>query len=201
MRAVLLIGVPAALALALLAEPLIATLFHYGEVTDRDVAMSAQSLRAYSAGLLAFMLIKVLAPGFFAREDTKTPPVKIGVIAMVANMVFNLALIVPLAHAGLALATSLSAWLNGYLLWRGLRKEGAWKSQSGWPKFLMQLAVANSALAAVILWLNVPVGQWLAFTGLQRASEMTILVVAGGVLAYFVALALAGVRVRQFRQK
>ena len=177
-RAVLLIGVPAALALALLAEPLIATLFHYGEVTDRDVAMSAQSLRAYSAGLLAFMLIKVLAPGFFAREDTKTP-VKIGVIAMVANMVFNLALIVPLAHAGLALATSLSAWLNGYLLWRGLRKEGAWKSQSGWPKFLMQLAVANSALAAVILWLNVPVGQWLAFTGLQRASEMTILVVAG----------------------
>ena len=198
-RAVLLIGVPAALALALLAEPLIATLFYYGEVTDRDVAMSAQSLRAYSAGLLAFMLIKVLAPGFFAREDTKTP-VKIGVIAMVANMVFNLALIVPLAHAGLALATSLSAWLNGYLLWRGLRKEGAWKSQSGWPKFLMQLAVANSALAAVILWLNVPVGQWLAFTGLQRASEMTILVVAG-VLAYFVALALAGVRVRQFRQK
>lgn len=163
-RAVLLIGVPAALALALLAEPLIATLFHYGEVTDRDVSMAAQSLRAYSAGLLAFMLIKVLAPGFFAREDTKTP-VKIGIIAMVANMALNLALIVPLAHAGLALATSLSAWLNGYLLWRGLRKEGAWKSQSGWPKFLLQLALANGALAAVILWLNAPVPQWLAMGG------------------------------------
>lgn len=93
--------------------------------------MSAQSLRAYSAGLLAFMLIKVLAPGFFAREDTKTP-VKIGIIAMVANMVFNLILIFPLAHAGLALATSLSAWLNGYLLWRGLRKEGRGRvSQAG----------------------------------------------------------------------
>ena len=103
-RAVLLIGLPAALALALLAEPLIATLFHYGEVTDRDVTMAAQSLRAYSAGLLAFMLIKVLAPGYFARQDTKTP-VKIGIIAMVANMAFNLALIFPLAHAGLALAT------------------------------------------------------------------------------------------------
>lgn len=198
-RAVLLIGVPAALALALLAEPLITTLFHYGEVTGRDVAMSAQSLRAYSAGLLAFMLIKVLAPGFYAREDTATP-VKIGVIAMVANMAFNLALIMPLAHAGLALATSLSAWLNGYLLWRGLRKEGAWKSQPGWPKFLVQLAVANGVLAAVILWLNEPVGQWLAFGGLQRASEMAILVVSGA-LAYFVALALVGVRVRQFRQK
>jgi len=198
-RAVLLIGVPAALALALLAEPLIATLFHYGEVTDRDVSMAAQSLRAYSAGLLAFMLIKVLAPGFFAREDTKTP-VKIGIIAMVANMALNLALIVPLAHAGLALATSLSAWLNGYLLWRGLRKEGAWKSQSGWPKFLVQLALANGALAAVILWLNAPVPQWLAMGGLQRATDMSILVVAG-VAAYFVVLALAGVRVRQFRQK
>ena len=198
-RCVLLIGLPAALALALLAEPLIATLFHYGEVTDRDVAMSAQSLRAYSAGLMAFMLIKVLAPGFFAREDTKTP-VKIGIIAMAANMALNLALIVPLAHAGLALATSLSAWLNGYLLWRGLRKEGAWKSQPGWPKFLMQLAAANGALAAVILWLNAPVSQWLAVGGLQRAADMSILVVAG-VAAYFVTLALLGMRVRQFRQK
>ena len=98
-RAVLLIGLPAALALALLAEPLIATLFHYGEVTDRDVTMAAQSLRAYSAGLLAFMLIKVLAPGYFARQDTKTP-VKIGIIAMVANMAFNLALIFPLGTCG-----------------------------------------------------------------------------------------------------
>lgn len=197
-RAVLLIGVPAALALVLLAEPLIATLFHYGEVTDRDVIMSAQSLRAYSAGLLAFMLIKVLAPGFFAREDTKTP-VKIGVIAMVANMAFNLALIVPLAHAGLALATALSAWLNGFLLWRGLRREGAWKSQPGWPKFFLQLALANVVLAGVILWLNVPAAQWFAAGGAQRALDMSVIVVAG-VVAYFAALAVAGVRVRHFRQ-
>src|SRR5690554_7882976 len=115
--------------------------------------MSAQSLRAYSAGLLAFMLIKVLAPGFFSREDTKTP-VKIGVIAMVANMAFNLALRVPLAHAGMPLATSMSAWLDGSLLWRGLRKEGAWPSQCDWPQFLSQLAVSNAALAAVLLSLQ-----------------------------------------------
>ncbi|MGM0769447.1 MAG: murein biosynthesis integral membrane protein MurJ [Pseudomonadota bacterium] len=198
-RAVLLIGLPAVVALALLAEPLIATLFHYGEVTDRDVAMSAQSLRAYSAGLLAFMLIKVLAPGFFAREDTRTP-VKIGIIAMVANMAMNLALIVPLAHAGLALATSLSAWLNGLLLWRGLKKEGAWKSQPGWPRFLLQLLFANAALAGVVLYLRAPVGEWLVAGGLQRASDMALLVGAG-VGVYFLALAVTGVRVRHFRHR
>jgi putative peptidoglycan lipid II flippase len=198
-RAVLLIGVPAALALALLAEPLITTLFHYGEVTSRDVMMSAQSLRAYSAGLLAFMLIKVLAPGYFARQDTRTP-VKIGVIAMVANMALNLALIVPLAHAGLALATSLSAWLNGFLLWRGLRKQKAWRSQPGWPGFLMQLLFANAALAGIILWLSDPASVWLAVGGYERMLNMAILVGAGASV-YFVALALAGVRVRHFRQR
>lgn len=198
-RAVLLIGLPAAVALALLAEPLIATLFHYGAVTDRDVWMSGQSLRAYSAGLLAFMLIKVLAPGFFAREDTRTP-VKIGIIAMVANMALNLALIVPLAHAGLALATALSAWLNAWLLWRGLRKDRVWSSQPGWGRFLLQLAVANGALAATILVLSPPVGQWLGAGGLQRALDMGLLVGAGMVV-YFVALAAVGVRIRHFRQR
>ncbi|MDX1757264.1 MAG: murein biosynthesis integral membrane protein MurJ [Marinobacter sp.] len=198
-RSVLLIGLPAAVALALLAEPLIATLFHYGEVTERDVVMAAGSLRAYSAGLLAFMLIKVLAPGFFARKDTRTP-VKIGVIAMVANMVFNLALILPLAHVGLALATSLSAWLNTALLWRGLRKAGAWQSQPGWGRFALQLLAANGALAVAVVYLKPPVAAWLAMGGLQRALEMAILV-AVGVAVYFLVLALTGVRVRHFRHR
>ena len=197
-RGVLLIGLPAALALVLLAEPLIATLFYYGEVTARDVAMSGQSLKAYSAGLLAFMLIKVLAPGFFARQDTRTP-VKIGIIAMVANMVFNLILVFPLAHAGLALATSLSAWLNTLLLWRGLKKEGAWRSQPGWGRFLLQLAAANGALVAMILYLSAPVDQWLAADGARRSADMAILVGAGGAV-YLVALGLAGIRLRHFRQ-
>jgi len=198
-RAVLLIGLPAALALVLLAEPLIATIFHYGQVTERDVVMSAWSLRAYATGLLAFMLIKVLAPGFFARQDTSTP-VKIGVQAMVANMVFNLALIVPLAHAGLALATSLSAWLNGFLLWRGLRRDGVWRSQPGWLLFLARLGFANGILAGLILWLAAPASQWLQMSGVERALNMGLLVVAG-VLIYFLALALVGVRVRHFRQR
>ncbi|MGQ7276020.1 murein biosynthesis integral membrane protein MurJ [Marinobacter sp. V034] len=196
-RAILLIGAPAAIALALLAEPLIATLFHYGEVVERDVIMSAQSLRAYSAGLLAFMLIKVLAPGFFARQDTRTP-VRIGIIAMVANMAFNLALIFPLAHAGLALATSLSAWLNAMLLWRGLKKEGAWRRQKHWLRFLLQLGVANGALVAIIIWLKSPVDAWFTMTGLQRTQEMTVLV-ASGVAVYFVMLVASGIRLRHFR--
>ena len=198
-RAVLLIGLPAALALALLAEPLIATLFYYGEVTSRDVMMSGQALRAYSAGLLAFMLIKVLAPGYFARQDTKTP-VKIGIFAMVANMVFNLALVFPLAHAGLALATSLSAWLNAGLLWRGLIKDGAWNWQAGWPVFLCRIGVANAALAGVILWFQPPLDQWLNADGFQRSADMAILV-TGGVAVYFLALAVLGVRVRHFRHR
>jgi putative peptidoglycan lipid II flippase len=198
-RAVLLIGLPAALALALLAEPLIATLFYYGEVTSRDVMMSGQSLKAYSAGLLAFMLIKVLAPGYFARQDTKTP-VKIGIFAMAANMVFNLALVFPLAHAGLALATSLSAWLNAGLLWRGLIKEGVWRWQSGWPVFLLRIGVANAALAGVISWFQPPLEQWLNADGFQRSADMAILVTAG-VAVYFIALAAMGLRVRHFRHR
>ncbi|WP_166259079.1 murein biosynthesis integral membrane protein MurJ [Marinobacter salicampi] len=196
-RAVLLIGLPAAVALMLLAEPLIATLFYYGEVTARDVAMSAQSLRAYSAGLLAFMLIKVLAPGFFARQDTKTP-VKIGIIAMVANMIFNLILVFPLAHAGLALATSISAWLNATLLWRGLHKQGAWKAQPGWLKFFVQLGLANIALIATVVYLAPPLSEWLAADGIKRATDMAVLVVAGGAV-YFVTLVLSGVRLKHFR--
>ncbi|HAG94499.1 MAG TPA: murein biosynthesis integral membrane protein MurJ, partial [Gammaproteobacteria bacterium] len=125
-RMVLLIGLPAALALVVLAAPLLVTLFQYGEFSAADVDRASLSLQAYGAGLLGFMLVKVLAPGYFARQDTKTP-VKVGIKAMVANMVFNLALIVPLAHVGLALATSLSALLNAFLLWLGLRREGVYE--------------------------------------------------------------------------
>ena len=195
-RAVLVVGVPSALALCLLAEPLIATLFHYGEVTDRDVVMSAQSLRAYSLALLAFMLIKVLAPGFFSRQDMKTP-VRIAVIAMTANMVFNLILIWPLAHAGLALATALSAWMNASLLLRGLRREGVFRPQPGWRRFFGQLLLANIVMGAGLFWLVSPGEQWLQFSLGERVLQMALLVV-GGAAVYFTVLLLSGVRPRQF---
>ena len=199
LRAVLLLGLPAALALALLAEPLLITLFHYGAMTDNDIVMAAMSLRAYALGLVAFMLIKVLAPGFFARQDTKTP-VKVGIIAMVANMVFNLILIWPLAHAGLALATALSAFLNaGMLAWL-LRRQGVLRFQPGWGRFAVQLGGGCVAMGLVLVLLAPEWHQWLGWGLMPRVLWMAALVAAGG-LAYFAWLGLTGVRVRQFRLK
>ncbi|NUJ57387.1 murein biosynthesis integral membrane protein MurJ [Cobetia marina] len=199
LRSVLLIGVPAALALGVLAEPLLITLFHYGAMTDNDVVMSAQSLRAYSFGLLAFMLIKVLAPGFYARQDTKTP-VKIGIIAMVANMAFNLALIVPLAHAGLALATALSAFLNAGLLARGLYRDGVLRFQSGWGRYSLTLIGGCALMGGGLMWLSPDWTTWLGWGLWERCAMMGALVV-GGVLAYAVWLGLCGVRPRHFRMQ
>lgn len=196
-RMVLLIGVPAALALWLLAEPMLVTLFQYGAMTPHDVTQAGLSLRAYSLGLLAFMLIKVLAPGYFSRQDTKTP-VRIGIIAMVANMALNLALIVPLAHAGLALATSLSAFLNAGLLLRGLLRDGVMRWQSGWSRFVAQLVLANLAMAALLVWLVPALEQWLSWGVWERAQMMALCCVLGGGL-YVVVLGMGGIRLRHLR--
>ncbi|WP_163372558.1 murein biosynthesis integral membrane protein MurJ [Endozoicomonas acroporae] len=196
-RLVLLIGVPAAVALFILAGPLIATLFDYGEMTDRDVLMSAMSLQAYSLGLIAFMLIKVLAPGYFARQDTKTP-VKIAIIAMVANMVFNLILVFPLQHAGLALATTLSAFLNAGLLYRGLQRSGVYQPASGWLVYFARLLAANLAMAATLIWLAKDIEQWLVWSLWERVSQTGLLVLSG-LAVYIGVLLLSGVRPGQFR--
>ncbi|MGY4879018.1 murein biosynthesis integral membrane protein MurJ [Vreelandella aquamarina] len=196
-RVVLLLGVPAALALAVLAEPFLITLFHYGAMTDNDIQMAAMSLRAYAFGLVAFMLIKVLAPGFFARQDTKTP-VKVGIIAMVANMVFNLMLIWPLAHAGLALATALSAFLNAGLLGYLLYRQKVLVFQPGWGRYAVQL-VGGSALMSVALYAVSPDWQaWLDVGLWQRIYWVSGLIVLGGGL-YFAWLAALGLRFRHFK--
>ncbi|RLU00061.1 MAG: murein biosynthesis integral membrane protein MurJ, partial [Ketobacter sp.] len=193
-RMVLLIGVPAALALVVLASPLLVTLFQYGEFSPKDVERASLSLQAYGGGLVGFMLVKVLAPGYFARQDTKTP-VKVGIKAMVTNMVFNLALIVPLAHVGLALATTLSAAVNAGLLWMGLRREGVYRAQAGWWLFLLRLGAASVLMVGVIIVLNKDLEQWLAWGWQQRCAHLALLVVAG-VAAYFGALLASGMRLR-----
>ena len=154
-RCVLLIAIPATVALAILAEPLLATLFQYGAFSEGDRTMAAASLRAYTLGLGAFMLVKVLAPGFYAREDMRTP-VRIGIIAMVANMLLNAAFVFPLmwwlnlGHVGLALATSVAAWLNAMLLYRGLRR-GAVLPADGLPlKWLLQILLATAAMIVAL---------------------------------------------------
>jgi putative peptidoglycan lipid II flippase len=192
LRMILLIGLPSALALFLLAEPLLVTLFGYGHMGEYDILMASQSLRAYSCGLLAFMLIKVLAPGFFARQDMKTP-VKIAIKAMVANMLFNLILIYPFEHVGLAAATSMSAFLNAGLLLYGLIKIGVFKWQKGWPMVCLRLICALTVLAVLIVFLNVSLEQWLVWNVWDRVWNMAILVGAG-VAGYVATLLLLGLR-------
>ncbi len=202
MRAVLLIGFPASVALVLLAEPILVTLFQYGALKPTDVTMATFSLRAYCLGLLAFMLVKVLAPGFYARKDMVTP-VRIGIIAMVANMVMNLAFVIPLylllnlGHVGLALATSLAAWLNAGLLLRGLLRVQVLVFQPGWGRFLLRLLGATLAMAAA-LWLLMPdTADWQAWNWWQRAVELALLV-AAGLASYLVCQLLLGTRPGDF---
>lgn len=197
MQMVLLIGIPAAVALFILSEPMLITLFHYGALTDRDVMMAAMSLRAYACGLLAFMLIKVLATGYFSRQDTKTP-VKIGIQAAVANMVFNLILIGPLAHVGLAAATALSAFMNAGLLLYGLLKSGVLVWSPGWGIQVVRMLVANSVMVVVIYQLMASTEQWLQMGLWDRVTEMAILVVAG-VVTYSLVLILAGLRPKHLK--
>lgn len=203
LRAIVLLAVPAALALIVLAEPILVTLFQYGETTARDMQMASYSLRAYALGLLGFMLIKVLAPGYFARQDMKTP-VRIGIYAMLANMVMNIIFVAPLyfwfniGHVGLALATALSAYLNAGLLFRGLRREGVYQPQAGWMRLLGQYGLANLAMVAVLLGGLAFWNQWLDWLWWQRALHLTILCLAGLVI-YVVILRLSGVKISQFR--
>lgn len=203
LRMIFLIAVPATLALLLLAEPILITLFQDDKFTVADATMSSFSLRAYCLGLLAFMLVKVLAPGYFARQDTKTP-VKIGVVAMVSNMVLNIMFVVPLyfyydlGHMGLALATSVAAYLNAYLLFRGLRKSGVYQLQPGWWKLFLQLIIANGSMVAVLWLLHMPVAEWVEFGQWQRALNLGLLCGAG-FLAYAGALLICGLRLRHLR--
>jgi len=198
LRLILIVGFPAALALAVISEPLLAALFLYGEFSVHDVGQASLSLRAYAFGVIAFMLIKVLAPGFFARQDTRTP-VKIGIIALVANMVFNLMLVWHLRHMGLALATALSAWLNAGLLWHGLRKAGIYQAQAGWGVLLLRLLVAGGLMSAAIFVLAAQTDVWFAGLAWQRALWL-LAVVLCGVLVYAVALLALGLRPRHLRR-
>lgn len=195
LRWVFIIATPAAIGLIYLAEPLLITLFQYGEFTAEHAYQASLSLMAYGLGLLPFIFIKVLAPGYYARQDTKTP-VKIGIIAMVSNMVLNVILMLQFAHVGLALATALSAGLNAALLFSGLRKRSVYQPRVGWLGFTVKLILPNVLLIAVLWWLNPDIDHWLSSTAWQRA--MTLLTVIGSAaVAYFVGLYLVGIRLSQ----
>ncbi|MBI4207884.1 MAG: murein biosynthesis integral membrane protein MurJ, partial [Betaproteobacteria bacterium] len=196
LRLTLLLAAPAAVALALLAAPLVTTLFHYGAFSASDVMMTRNAAVAYSVGLLGLILVKVLAPGFYARQDIRTP-VRIALVTLAATQVMNFVFIWPLDHAGLALAIGLGACLNAALLYRGLRRRGIYAPQPGWLAYLLKVAIAVCGMAAM-LWITMGApAEWLAAGASQRAARLTW-VVAAGAASYFAALGLLGFRMHDF---
>lgn len=194
-RLVCLIAIPASLALMLIAEPLLVTLFQNENFPASDVIGSAGSLRAYSLGLIAFMAIKIFSPGFYARQNTSTP-VRIGIIAMTSNMVMNIIFyLTGLAHVGLALATSLAAFLNAGLLLRGLRSDKVFYFQPGWAIFLLRMLLANAAMVLFLIYFVGEWQEWLEWTITDQVSRLAILVV-GGMATYGLVLFAFGLRWR-----
>lgn len=199
LRLTLLLAVPAAAALALLAVPLVTTLFHYGAFTETDVFHTRDAVIAYSIGLVGLIAVKVLAPGFYARQDIRTP-VKIAVVTLVATQLMNLLLVGELRHAGLALSISLGACLNAGLLLRGLLRGAVYSPQPGWGIFVFKLALAVYVMGAVIWLLSGPAQGWLGAGALERIGHLALLVFAGAV-AYFATLWGLGFRPRDFARR
>jgi putative peptidoglycan lipid II flippase len=199
LRLTLLLALPSALALAILAVPLIATLFQHGAFDRHDVMMTGQALVAYSLGLVGLIVVKVLAPGFYARQDIRTP-VKIGVVTLAATQVMNVIFIYPLAHAGLALAIGLGACLNAGLLYFKLRRAGVFEPQAGWRRFFLQLGTALLAMGLVLWIATGSAASWLEGSVWLRVVRLTGIVLAGAVV-YFAALWLCGIRPAQFAKR
>jgi putative peptidoglycan lipid II flippase len=204
LRLTFVIAVPASVGLFLLAGPMLSTLFQYGEFTVRDVQMASSALMAYAVGMFGFTLAKILAPAFFARQDTTTP-VRVGLIALGATMAFNVFVVLPWTlmdgeapHTGLAIATSLGAFVNAGLLYRGLRRAGVYQPLPGWGPLLLQVGLANLAMGAVLSYGSPELSVWLGWGAATRISQLGLWVGAGA-LTYLVVLVAAGLRPRHLR--
>jgi putative peptidoglycan lipid II flippase len=211
LRLIFLLVAPAAVALALLSVPLVTTLFHYGQFGEHDVWMTRQALVAYSIGLLGLILVKVLAPGFYARQNIATP-VRIAVLTLIATQAMNALFILSLKqgglelatgigpHAGLALSIGLAACLNAGLLYRKLRQHGIYHPQPGWPVFVLKIAAAMAVMALALWFAMGSAAWWLAAPGAARAAAVSGLVLLGA-SAYFATLWLLGFRLRDFSRR
>ncbi len=199
LRLALVLALPAALALAMLSVPLIATLFWHGEFLRSDVLMTRQALVAYSVGLAGLVVVKILAPGFYARQDIRTP-VKVAIVSLILTQLLNVVLVPWLRHAGLALSISLAACFNAGWLWLLMRRAGAYRPQPGWAAFLLKVFVALYMMGGAI-WYGMGSEQsWFAIAAGPRALKLA-LVIAGASAAYFAALWAMGFRLRDFRQQ
>lgn len=199
LRWVLLLGVPSAVGLLVLAGPMIATLFHSSEFGAADVEKARLSLMAYALGLVGFMGIKVLAPGYYARQDMKTP-VRIAIVALLVNMVLDLILMFPFGHAGLASATTIAAVTNAGLLLRGLLAERVLRPAPLWRPLLLKALTANSIMGVVIGLGVGPTADWIALAADERLWRLPLWILIGGTV-YAGALLALGVRPRLFLEK
>jgi putative peptidoglycan lipid II flippase len=195
LRLVVVLTLPCAVALLLFSQPLVAVLYHYGAFTDRDVQQTTGALMGYGCGLLGLVAIKILAPGFYASQDIKTP-VRIAVLVLCLTQVFNALLVPWFAHAGLAMAIGLGAMVNaGLLLW-GLQRRGSYRPEPGWGRFALQVGLACALLGAFLYWANQAL-PWLALrsqSGLRIGYLVAVLL--GSAVIYFSALLVSGMKWR-----
>jgi putative peptidoglycan lipid II flippase len=200
LRIVVLLSVPCAVALLTFSKPLVATLFHYGRLTDSDVGQIAVALSGYGAGLLGLVAIKVLAPGYYASQDVRTP-VKIAVVVLVLTQLLNAALVPLMDHAGLALSIGLGALINATWLLIGLVRRGSYQPQPGWGRFLLQVVAASALLAVLLAWSSYYF-DWVALRAhsAQRILLLAALMAAAAAL-YFGALWAAGLKLRRMLRR
>ncbi|HEV2332513.1 MAG TPA: murein biosynthesis integral membrane protein MurJ, partial [Gammaproteobacteria bacterium] len=206
LRLTAVVVLPAAMGMLVFSGPLLATLFDYGKFDAHDTVMATWALTTYSSGLLSFTLVKVLVPGFYSRHDSRTP-VRIGVMAVLANFVLNMLITVPWAragymapHAGIALSTSLAAFLNAWLLYRELRKSGVYVPTRGWGGLLARVMAANLAMGAVLYFGAGGLASWMAQSAWHRIAHLAAWIL-GAMAIYFVTLFLVGFRLGDLRVK
>ena len=197
LKVVSLFGLPALAGLMVLAQPIVMVLFMRGEFNQTEVLQVSYALFAYLCGLMSFMFIKIFAPAYYSRQDTKTP-VKIAIKAMVANMIFNLMLAPFIGYIGLALATSLSATLNAYLLYKGLKERKIYLIDKTMLIFLMKLGFSALVMAGVVYQLSPPFESWLVLTFIDKIYQL-ILCISVGVICYFLVAILLGLRLHHFK--
>ena len=198
LRLVALLALPCAVALLVFPEPLVAVLYHYGRFNARDVAQTVLALRGYGVGLVGLIAIKVLAPGFYARQDIRTP-VRIAIAVLVLTQLFNLMFVPWLGHAGLALSIGLAALVNAGWLLSGLRRSGAFEPRPGWPGYLLRVGAAAAAMGLFMAWAARSM-DWLGMASMPRVGVLT-LCLGGAALMYFAVLVALRVPLRELMRR
>ncbi len=200
LRMVVLLALPCAVALIVFPGPLVATVFHYGQFRPEDVAQTTRALMGYGVGLMGLVGVKVLAPGFYARQDTRTP-VRIAIVVLAGTQLMNLFFVPWLGHAGLALSIGLAALVNATWLLTGLKRAGAYRPLPGWGVFMLRVLLACAALGGLLAWAGYTI-DWIGLQAQwgQRAGWMAS-VLGGAALLYFAVLLASGLRPAHFRRR